>query len=119
MKTVDVVDFLDQEREVAEFYVLVRELKLFLDVGHDRYHPSIRVKIYRTLLNDSEMYSFDVSHHVHGPEQAGPYYPSRTTEDSEREAISRAISTTTSFIRSAINAGHEPSDKWLVSNELF
>lgn len=119
MKTDDLIDFLDQEDEVAEFYVLVRELKLFLDVGHEDFHPSIRVKIYRTLAGVAEMYSFDVSHHVHGPEQAGPYYPSNTTESSEEGAISRAIDTTTSFIKSAINAGHQPSNRWLVPNEFF
>ncbi len=119
MKIDEVIEQLERESEVAEFYVLVRELKLYLDVGHNQYHPRIGIKIYKTILHGSEMYSFDVSHHVHGPEQIGPYYPSRTTESDERSAIDQAISTTTSFIKSAISAGHEPSGKWLIANEDF
>ena len=119
MKTEEVVDYLDSEDEVSEFYVLIREIKAYLDVGHDTFHPCIKIKIYRTRLNEMDLFHFEVSHHVHGPEQAGPYMTSRTTEESERAAIDRAISSTTSFIKSSIQAGHTPSDKWLVPNEFF
>jgi hypothetical protein len=61
---------------------------------------------------------FEVSHHVHTPEQATPYHPSRTSAESEKEDIQQAISTT-SFIKSAIRAGHKPSDHWLVLNDGF
>lgn len=119
MDTDEVVDHLAKEREVTEFYVLVRELKVYLDVGHDHYRPRIGIKIYKTILNGSELYHFDTSHHAHGPEQIGPYYPSRTTESTEEIAIDRAISSITSYIRSAISMGHQPSDKWLVPNADF
>ena len=119
MKTEEVVDYLDEHSEIAESYVLIREIKAYLDVGHDRFHPCVKIKIYRTRLNGMDLFDFSVSHHVHGPEQAGPYTPSRTTEDSERIAIDRAISTTTAFIKSNIQAGHTPSEDWLVQNEFF
>ena len=119
MKTQEVLDLLENENDVAEFYVLVREIKVYLDVGHDQYHPRLGVKIYKTILHGSELYHFDTSHHAHGPEQIGPYYPSRTTEETERAAIDRAISSVASYIQSAIAAGHEPSDKWLVPNDDF
>jgi len=114
-----VVDLLAENDEVAESYVLLREIKLFLDVGHDSFHPELRIKIYKSSVIAGTPYHFVVSHNAHTPEQAGPYYPSRTSYESEREAIRQAISTTTSFMKSAVRAGHEPSENWLVPNERF
>ena len=115
----NVVEILDENDEVVESYVLLREMKLYLDVGHDHFHPCIKVKIYKSSVLGDVQYHFEVSHHAHTPEQAGPYHPSRTSAESEREAIQQAISTTTSFIKSAIRVGHEPSDQWLVPNDGF
>lgn len=114
-----VLQELDRNREVTEAYVLLRELRLFLDVGHDCFHPELVVKIYKSTALEQHPYHFRVSHNVQTPQQAGPYYPSRTCFESEEEAIDQAISTTTSFITSAIEAGHEPSESWLIRNELF
>lgn len=119
MNADDVLDMLGQEPDVSEAHVLCRELKLFLDVGDDLFPPSIRVKIYKAVLSGSEVYEFQVSHHVHTPVQAAPYYPSGTIQRTEKEAILRAISTTTSFIKSAIAAGHSRSDRWLIPNTDF
>ncbi len=113
------VEFLNDNRELIESYVLLREMKLFLDVGHDHYHPRIRIKIYKSAVMPSAPFHFEVSHNVHTPEQAGPYFPSRTSAESEEEAISQAISTTTTFLKSAIRMGHEPADSWLVPNKEF
>jgi hypothetical protein len=115
----EIVKFLDQETDVAESYVLLREIKVILDVGHDHFHPAIGIKIYRSNIVSGQPYHFDVSHHVHTPTQAGPYYPSRTFEESETSAIRQAISTTVTFLQSAIHAGHSPSDSWLIKNEDF
>ncbi|MCK4866193.1 MAG: hypothetical protein KAT06_12320 [Gammaproteobacteria bacterium] len=48
-----------------------------------------------------------------------PYFPSRTSFSSEREAIDQAVSSTTSFLKLAINKGHDPEDEWLIENENF
>ena len=114
----EVIKTLDEHQEVMESYVLLREMKLYLDVGHDHFHPCIRVKIFKSSVLD-DPYHFEVSHHAHTPEQAAPYYPSRTSAESESEAIRQAIYTTTSFIKSAIRAGHEPQDNWLVPTDDF
>jgi hypothetical protein len=114
-----IVEILGEHREVMESYVLLREIKLYLDVGHDHFHPRIRIKVYKSSVLPTAPYHFEVSHNVHTPEQAGPYFPSRTSAESEEEAISQAISTTTSFLKSAIRMGHEPSDSWLVQNMEF
>ena len=119
MSTEEIVEFLEKESDILESYVLVRELKLLLDVGHDHFHPTVRVKIYRSSVLSGQPYHFEVSHHVHTPSQAGPYYPSRTFSESETSAIERAITTTMSFLKSAIREGLEPSDSWLVPNEDF
>lgn len=115
----NVIEHLAENREVIESYVLVREIKLYLDVGQDHFHPSIKVKIYKSSAIKQAPYHFEVSHHVHTPEQAAPYYTSITSAETENSAIERAISTTTSFIKSAIQAGREPSESWLIPNDEF
>lgn len=114
-----IIEVLDQNQEVMESYVLLREMELYLHVGHQDFQPRIKVKIYKSSVIESAHYHFEVSHNAHTPEQAGPYFPSRTFANSEQEAIAQAISTTTSFIKSAIQRGHEPSEKWLVPNKDF
>ncbi|PBJ84190.1 hypothetical protein CMZ84_07080 [Lysobacteraceae bacterium NML93-0399] len=113
------LDYLEEHREVSESYVLLREIKAYLEVDHPDFYPCIRIKIYRTRLNGQDWFHFELSHNVHTPEQAGPYYPSRTTEELETIAVDRAINATTTFIKAAIRAGHRPSDRWLVPNERF
>ena len=115
----EVIKTLDENDEVMESYVLLREMKLYLDVGYDNFHPCIKVNIYKSSSLGGAPYHFEVSHYAHTPEQATPYHPSRTSAESESEAIRQAISTTTSYIKSAIRAGHEPSDQWLVPNDRF
>lgn len=119
MSVEKVVEMLAGESEVAESYVLLRELKIVLDVDQDHFHPTIRVKIYRSNVANGQPYHFEVSHHVHTPTQAGPYYPSRTFSESERDAIRQAISTTVSFLKTAIRAGHDPRESWLIQNKDF
>ena len=115
----EVIETLDKNSEVIESYVLLREMKLCLDVGHDYFRPWIKVKIYKSSVIGGVPYHFEVSHHIHTPTQIAPYFPSRTSFESESEAIQQAISTTITFIQSAIRAGYEPSDDWLVSNDNF
>ena len=104
---------------VLESYVLLRELKLFLDVGHDSYHPQVKIRIWLGSAPKHLPYSFELSHHVHTPKQAGPYYPSGVHFESESSAIDGAIRALTSFLTGAISEGAEPSDDWLVPNEYF
>ncbi len=111
----EVIAVLDKNDEVMESYVLLREIKLCLDVGDD-FHPFIKVKIYKSSAI-KPAYHFSVSHYVHTPDQVAPYITSRPYADSEEAAIQQAISTTTSFIKTAIKAGHEPSESWLVPND--
>lgn len=115
----EILEVLDNNDEVMESYVLLREIKTYLNIGHDFYHPQLKIKIYRSSVIPNTPYHFDVSHHSRTPDQAGPYHPSRTSFESESEAIHQAISTTTSFIKHALDAGHEPSDEWLIPNEDF
>ena len=119
MNTDDVLQLLDENEDAMEFYVLTKEIKVYLNVGHDFFYPEVKIKIYKSTAIESEPYHFDVSHHVHTPSQAAPYYPSHTSAKSEAEAIRQAINTTTIFIKGALREGHEPDDDWLVPNERF
>ena len=115
----ETLEFLKNNDEAMEFYVLSKEIKVFLDVGHGFFYPDIKIKIYKSTVLEREPYHFEVSHHVHTPNQAAPYYPSHTSASTEAEAISQAISTTTAFIKNALKEGLEPEDSWLVPNERF
>lgn len=115
----EIVKQLKKHSEVVEGYVLIRELSVFLEVGHDFYHPDVKIKIYLSTTSPTQPYTFDVSHYVHTPTQAGPYVTSRVNASTEEEAINMAISTTTSFLKDAIRADHEPDDDWLVENKNF
>jgi hypothetical protein len=119
MSVDDVVWVLKENKEVVESYVLIREIKLQLDLEHERFHPELKIKIYKSTLIPDTPFHFEVSHHVHTPEQAAPYYPTRISYGSEREAIQQAIATTTRFLKAALHAGHEPEEAWLVRNDRF
>ncbi len=119
MSVDNVLEMLDNHHEVSESYVLVREVKLHLNVGSDFFFPSIRIKIYKSNVNSRYPYWFDMSHHVHTPTQAGPYYPSSPCRESEQIAIQAVITATCDYIKSAINEGHKPSESWLIPNSLF
>ena len=113
----DIIEQLDGHDEVLESYVLLREMKMHLDLGE--YQPLIKIKIYKSSFIDGYPYHFSVSHHVHTPEQMSPYFPSGTSFSSEREAIDKAISSTTGCLKDAINKGHNPENEWLIENENF
>ena len=117
MSLEDIIEQLDDHDEVLESYVLLREIKMYLNIGE--YQPLIYIKIYKSSFIKGNPYHFDVSHHVHTPEQMSPYFPSLTSFPSEKEAIDQAISTTTRLLKDAINKGHDPEDEWLIVNENF
>lgn len=117
MSLENIIEQLDTNDEVLESYVLLREIKMYLDIGE--YQPLVKVKIYKSSVVKDSPYHFDVSHHVHTPEQMSPYFPSRTSFSSEQEAIDKAISSTTNFLKDAINKGHDPENEWLIENENF
>ena len=115
----EMLELLANERAVGESYVLLRELKLYLEIGHESFHPCIRVKLWKSRALPEYPYHYTVSHYVHTPVQAGPYHPSCTEFASEAEAIRAAISNTIAFLQPGIREGHEPEDRWLVPNDDF
>lgn len=119
MSETDILEQLDSDEGVEESYVLVREVKLLLNVGHPHFYPRVGVKIWRSNAVPLYPYHFAVSHHVHTPDQAAPYYPSRSSGESETEVLEEAVTSTRIFLQKAIRAGHEPSEEWLVRNEDY
>jgi hypothetical protein len=114
-----VADLLDNHDEVLESYVLLREMKVYLKIGHEYYHPEIAIKIYLSNAIPRNIYHFEVSHLVLAPGQVAAYATSNTSASTEEQAINLAISSTTRFIKLAMSKGHVPDDTWLVPNKRF
>jgi hypothetical protein len=58
--------------------------------------------------------AYTQSHAIQTPEQAGPYWTSKPSDDSPGNALRKAISGFTMYYRQAIEKGHTPSEDWLV-----
>ncbi len=115
----EVLNYIKNNGHVIESYVLVRELKVFLDVGHEDYHPKVKIRIWLGSQSSDSPFCFELSHNVKTPSQFAPYYPSRTNYASEEQAIHQAITALKDFLISAIENGEEPSDDWLVPDKDF
>nr|WP_100549754.1 MULTISPECIES: hypothetical protein [unclassified Pseudomonas] len=114
----DICEYLATSHGIRESYVLVRHIKLFLET-ESAFTPELGIKIWKSHIHPDYPYHFETSHHIHTPTQAGPYYPSRTVAQSERQAIDQALASITGFLNGAIQSGHQPADDWLVPNEDF
>lgn len=117
--TEEVFDQITYRADVAEIHALVREYRCRLKIGDDFYEPHLNVKIYLTNVNAAQPYRMDVSHFVRTPIQASAYVHTRTDYASEFLALDIALSSATAYFKSAIRAGHEPEDSWLIVNEDF
>jgi hypothetical protein len=79
--------------------------------------PSVRIDV--TIWKDAvahggSFFRYNISHAMHTPGQAGPYYSSAPFADSEEGALHKAISDLMHFYPSGVRAGHEPNESWLV-----
>lgn len=119
MSVDDVAWILGENSEVMESYILIREMKLLLEVGHDSYHPELRIKVYKDSVEPDTPFHVELSHHVQTPGLAAPQTPGRSFHGTEREAIRQAVSATARPLREAIQAGHTPERSWLVVNSAF
>jgi len=104
---------------VVEAYVLVREVRLFLDFGVEGFHPEVGVKIWQGTAPGMGSYSYSQSHYVRTPTQANTYVSSRQSFETEEEALEAALDTITSFVPGAIGLGHTPSEDWFVRDEDY
>jgi hypothetical protein len=81
---------------------------------------TVTVRIYKNLKGPADArFSFETSHLIHTPEQAGPYSPSVPWYDDHYYALHRAVDSIVSYYAAAIEKGHNPSSDWLVPNEFF
>ncbi len=113
------IDALELKPNIVESYVLVHEMKVVLNIGPHRLMPCIGIKTYRSNVVPGQPFHFAASHYVLTPDMTEPHIPSRTYEEYEIAAVERAIAITTNLLQSAIDAGHAPSEDWLVKNEDF
>lgn len=119
LSAAEVAALLDNHDEVLESYVLLREMKVYLKVGHEYYHPEVAIKIYLCNSIPRNIYHFEVSHLVKAPGQASAYATSNASASTEEQAIKLAIASTTRFFKVAMNNGHVPDDSWLIPNKRF
>lgn len=62
-------------------------------------------------------FNFHLSHYINSPSQLGAYRPSRLWGDDKAYALHLAVKAITQYYNQAVQGGHKPSQKWLVSNE--
>ena len=67
----------------------------------------------------SQQILFEQSHFIHTPTQLGAYETSRPWNDNVYAAINQVLQGFTEYYNSAIRAGYEPDDSWLVPNPNF
>jgi hypothetical protein len=105
------------KEHICEVNALVGEYSFRID---DIHGIEIRIKVWYTdRPYGGDRYMYTVSHNVHTPLQAGPYFPSAPFGSTERAALEKAVSDALTFYVSAISAGHEPSDTWFIVNDRF
>jgi len=109
---------LNNNKKVSNSYVLIREIKVVLNVGHEDFQPEIRIKIYKSNLIKEHPYHAEVSHLVKTPLQFSPYCRDGIYS-SENKAINDAIDGIVDFLKDAISAGYDPKDEWLIKNKYF
>jgi len=116
-----VLDFLDSLGSVTESEILIREMRLSLDMDHDWFMPDIKIKTWLSNVPADEPYSYTISHYVKTPVQGSTYIPSRPWGATEEEVIQNAISAFKNFLHLAIKKGLEPNEPepWLVPNETY
>ena len=116
---VEILNKIAEFKYVSEPDVLVREVRMILDLGE--MNPELRIKVWRSEYPPSEPYSYELSHYAWTPEQAGPYRPGSRSNATEEGAIKSAVLAVATCLQAAIDQGHEPNEPkdWLVPNENY
>jgi hypothetical protein len=112
----DIKSLLQESPKVTEAYILLTEIKIYLNCKND-FRPRIKVRIYENTFLESEPYTYELSHYVKTPLQFGSYVSNLNSLETESAAVEKAIEDVVSYINRAIDAGHEPSENWLIPNE--
>jgi hypothetical protein len=97
----DLVTVVERNDTGGEYAVLIGSLTTLVTISLRRFLKSDDVE-------------FIVSHAIKTPIQAGPYWTSRPFDDDPAYALHRAVNGITSYYQQAIQAGHHPSEEWLV-----
>ncbi|MBD2359235.1 hypothetical protein H6G41_32410 [Tolypothrix sp. FACHB-123] len=118
MSNENIEQFLKEHSDIVEAYILVNELKVYLNCKND-FQPSVTIKVYKNTILERQPYTFKLSHYIKTPAQAGVYIPSITSYDTEIMAIDQAIKSLTTFINSAIAEGYTASEDWLIPNQSW
>lgn len=75
------------------------------------------VRLWRDTTGDA--FSAEYSHHLRTPLQAGISTPQPWTADTPEKVVRSIAATLDSEFEQSLEAGHQPSDAWLVCNERW
>ena len=96
--------------------ILIREVEFYLKELVTR----IGVRIWLNPYAVTDPFSFELSHYISTPRQAGPYIPSAPLCPTEEGALERAIKfTLVDCYDEAVDSGCQPTDAWLVPNSTW
>lgn len=91
--------------------IFIREVEFYLQELPTR----IGVRIWLNPYAVADPFSFELSHYISTPRQAGPYIPSTAFCPTEEGALERAIKfTIVDCFDEAVDSGCQPTDAWLV-----
>ena len=97
------VTVLSRDDDAGIFEVQIGDLETIVTIELGRFLKSDRTK-------------FFVSHAIHTPLQMGPYRTSLPFGDDPPYALHQAVTGLTMYYRQAVDAGHQPSEEWLVED---
>ena len=101
----------------AVSHKVLRDIKIFVREVSFRLGDltaNIRIRLFR-YPGDKEIY-FEQSHFLQTPEQTSPVVPPLKSDNNEAYALSHAVETLIHSYESAVDLGHEPSERWLIAN---
>ena len=96
---------------------VLRDVKIFVREVSFRLGDlttNIRIRLFR-YPGDKEIY-FEQSHFLQTPEHTTPVVPPLKSDNNEAYALSHAVETLIHSYEAAVDLGHEPSERWLISN---
>lgn len=105
-----------EKNGVFECQQFVTEYNFYMEP----FRKNVTIKIYKQILPDHlPEFTYDISHSIKTPTQAGPYRSSRVHFNSISELLHEVFYGIRMFTNEAISSGHAPSNDWLVPNGNF
>ena len=110
----EILEVVESSKYVLESEILVREVKITLNI--ECLNPTVGIKVWLISGLEGAEYTYTLSHYFKTPTQISAYRPGSRSHSTEQSTIEAAISALTMHYPEAINNGHEPDESWLIAN---